>query len=186
MKESCRETNIQHLAFQRNASLGLAFLMGIALVVISLLLVTKSERVVVVPYGLEREAWVDGNKVSENYLERHGGIIANLLLNKTSSTAAKQRDFLLSMADPSFYGSLRKRLFEEEKRLKDQGVSYMFLPLDIEADTKHMTVSVAGHRTSYLGEKKLGSQREKYTLSFRFNGNTLLLTGVEREEVDNV
>lgn len=183
MNEAVKTTNIQHLTFQRNSSLALSFLLTLSLIFVSVLLYTKSEKVVMIPYGSDQRLWLEKGSASNHYLERQGEIVANLLLNKTQSNAAKKREYLLNYTDASFYGALKKSLLKEEKIMKDQGIGLLFLPQEFSADENQMTASVTGNRISYLGEKKVSTKREQYTFRFRSNGKNLLLTGVEREEL---
>lgn len=183
MNHACHTTNVQHLTFQRNVSLALSLLLGLALLGVTTLLLFKTERVVVIPQGCEKEIWIEKNRVSNHYLERQAEIIISLLLNKSPATISNQREFLLTLAEPSFYGPLKRKLMEEEKMLKKQGASFVFIPLEITADNETMKVKVVGDRMTYLGEKKVESKREQYIFAFRFNGTTLLLTEIERNEV---
>lgn len=185
MKRSCQTTNIQHLAFQRNASLGLVFILALALLVVSLLLFTKSQRVIVVPYGINEKIWIEDNKVSKTYLSLHSEHIANLLLSKSSATASKQREYLLILTDPSYHGALKKKLIEEEKVLKKEGISYVFLPSEIVGSEDDLTASVIGDRISYLGDEKIKTSREHYIFGYRFNGKALYLNSIERKKKDN-
>jgi len=186
VKKNHYDTNIQHLAYQRNASIALSFILGVSLIIVSSLLIFKNERIVVVPYGFEKEVWTENGKVSSHYLEKQADIISQLLLNKTAISATRNKDFILTLTDPSFYGTLKRKLIQEEEIIKDQGVSFVFLPIETTPEAQSMKVSVVGDRVTYLGDKKVRTQREKYTFSFRFNGKALLLIGIEREEVSNV
>lgn len=113
------EKKIGFLIFQRNVFAAFSFLSAVAIIILSSFLFFKQERVVIVPPVIEKEFWVDSQHVSPTYLEQFGYFLGQLLLAKSSQSAASQRTVLLRHTDPSYVGTLKKRLVEEEEILKN-------------------------------------------------------------------
>ena len=176
------DKNLQSLRFQRNILLALAAIISVTAALLSCFLFTKVERVIVTPISVEREFWIEGNRVSASYLEQYGQFISQLLLQKSAQSAATQRSVLLKNTDPSFVGNLRGRLIEEEAQLKKQNCSYVFFPTEITADPEAMQVRLMGSRACYVAGTQISQNHEGYTLSFKFNGSRLLLAGVSSLE----
>lgn len=173
--------NLQHLGFQRNAFFALSCLLALSVIILTIMLSIKKERVVIIPTSIDKEIWVESNKVSPTYLEQYAYFIGNLLLNKTPASANQQIATLLRHTDPSYYGEFKRKLVSEEESLTAQGASYVFFPVSVEVRSDLLRATLVGDRLSYISGKQISKSRETYTLSFRFDGSRLLLTEVSLE-----
>src|SRR3984957_5845880 len=134
MKRELLEKNSEYLLFQRNIFAALSLLLAITLILLSALLFLKRERILVVPPVIEKEFWVDGKNISPTYLAQFGYFLGQLLLSKSSYSAASQRHLILRHADPAFVGILKHKLIEEEETLEKQNASYTFFPVSIQTN----------------------------------------------------
>lgn len=183
------EKNIKFLLFQRNVFVALLFLLSIVVLVLSAFLFFKHERIVIVPPVIEKEFWVEAKHVSPTYLEQFGYFLGQLLLVKSSQSAASQRSIVLRHTDPSYVGILRQRLIEEEEVLKKQSTSYVFYPTEIKVNPEQMSLLLTGDRLVFIGGKEASKEREGYILRFNYTGSRLLLKEIsldKREEKKNV
>lgn len=185
MNEKYYGLNIQHLVFQRNAFLALSLALSIVVIVLSVSLSLRKERLVVVPHSINETVWISGNRVSESFLRQQANVVSSLLLNKTLSSSKQQAESLLEITHPSLYGHLRNKLAEEQKLL-NEGVSYVFVPLEIKVNEEAMSVETIGDLHTYISKKEHVVSREKYTYKFSFNGQVLLLSEIQREEKKGV
>jgi conjugal transfer pilus assembly protein TraE len=176
------DSSLKFLVFQRNVLAAIAFLLVIALIVLTTFLFFKRERIVIVPPFIEKELWVEANQVSATYLEQYGRFLAQLLFQKSATSSTSQTHILLRHAHPAFEGELKSKLISEEEMLKKQNASYVFYPVEIHVDPNKMEVNLSGDRVFYVAGKQISTAREGYTLSFIFNGSRLLLTGVRAGE----
>lgn len=178
MRHDFLNHSLGFLRFQRNILSILAILLTLSVVTLSLLLLSKRERVVIVPPTVEKSFWVDQRGVSATYLEQYGYFLAQLMLCKSSNSASSQRDVLLRHTDPSFLPILRRKLLEEENRLKRQSASYVYYPTSVVANRERNEVVIEGDRLFYVSDKRVSSQPESYLLRFRYTGSRLLLTEI--------
>lgn len=178
MRRDFLEKSTEYLRFQRNILATLAVLLSIISILLCSLLFMKKERVIVAPPIVEKEFWVEGKKVSPTYLEQYGYFLGQLLLGKSSQSAPSQRTILLRHTDPSFTGTLRNKLMEEEEMLKKQNASYTFFPVSVQVKPDCNEVLIEGDRVFFVGGKQVSTEREGYVLSFNFSGSRLLLTGI--------
>jgi conjugal transfer pilus assembly protein TraE len=185
MIDKIYKLNMQHLAFQRNAFLTLTFLMAVSVSILVVILSLKNEKIIVVPHSLNEKVWAKGNRVSESYLKQQANIVTMLLLSKTLSSSKEQADSLLEITDPTLYGKLRQKLADEQKVLAKEAVSYIFVPSKVIVNESSMSVVTVGERSTYTAKKTLTTVSEKYTYKFKFNGQNLLLSEINREELQS-
>lgn len=171
--------NIQFLKFQRNAFLAISFCLAVSLIAISFFLFFKQERIVVVPQNLEKAIWVQGSRVSPSYLEQQALFLSQLLLNKTPQTVKEQNLQLLRFASPEFFGDLKEKLEQEQKKILEQGSSFVFFLKSSEVFPEKMQVNLTGERQVYLGGQMVSRSQETCILSFRMSGQAPLLSGVK-------
>jgi conjugal transfer pilus assembly protein TraE len=117
MNADFHKENLSSLRYQKNIFLALVFLLSFALILMALFLFWKQERIVIVPPFIEKEFWVDSKSVSPTYLEQFGYFLGELILTKSSQSAATQRSVVLRHTDPAYVGILNKKLYEEEQLL---------------------------------------------------------------------
>ena len=174
--------NIQSLRYQRNVLLAFAMIISLALLISLTLLIFKRDRVIIVPSVVGKEFWVDANSVSSSYLEQQGVFLSKFILEKTSQSAASQREIVLRHTDSGFAGILRKKLIEEEEMLRKQNSSYVFFPIDVQVDPNKMEVRIIGERIVYVSDKPISKEKEQYVLGFVFTGTGLLLKSLTSEK----
>jgi|694.fasta_scaffold03135_10 conjugal transfer pilus assembly protein TraE len=176
------QKNIHFLEVQRNTCFAWALLSSLSLIIVTIFLFSKEEKVIVVPSVIEKEFWVDSKNVSATYLEQMGCFLGKLLLEKSPFSASMQRKVLLRHTDPSYVGILNRKLLEEEDLLLKQNASYVFFPIDVRVDLKNREIHLIGDRTTYLADKLISTAREGYRLSFNTSSSTLLLKSVTATE----
>lgn len=182
MKREFSEKSSEYLLFQRNIFAAISILLAVSLVLLSTFLFLKRERIIVVPPLVEKEFWIDGNNVSPTYFEQFGYFLGQLLLGKSSHSAPSQRNLLLRHTDPSFVGTLKQKLMEEEEMLHKQNASYTFFPISTHVNPEKKEVLIEGDRVLFVGGKQVSLEREGYILSFNFSGSRLLLSGITSSE----
>lgn len=174
--------SMRQLVYQRNISFIFSIASSVSVILLSILLFWKSERVVVAPPFIHNEFWVESKHVSVTYLEQMGVFLGNLLLSKSSGSAPAQRDVLLRHTAPSYYSQLKKKLDQEAQKLIAENASYVFFPVTIEVHPDRKELVLTGDRKTYVGEKIISTSRESYILSFTIEGARVLLTGVRTLE----
>lgn len=178
MKRDFLKKSLQGLEFQRNIFLAFSVVTSLSLLIVSMFLFVKKERIVIVPPVLEKEFWVDTQSISATYLEQMGLFLSQLLLNKSPQSAASQRSTLLRHTDPLFTIALKQRLVEEEEILTKQNASYVFYPVDMKVNLSEMSLILQGDRLLFVAGKQVSSVREEYTLHFSYAGARLLLKSI--------
>lgn len=182
MNQIMFEKTIKFLEYQRNVLLSISIFLSIGTIILSSFLFLKRERIVIVPPVIERDFWIESDKVSASYLQQMGLFLGQLLLNKSSQSAASQRSVLLRYVDPAYFGVLKQRLIEEEEILTKQNASYVFYPIDIKVNQPEMSLKLVGERLLFVNGKQLSSDQEDYTFFFSYLGSKLFLKSITSEQ----
>ncbi len=173
MRLRLNTARLQHLIHQRNIFVGLSA----ALLGVNTLLAFKNfshqERIIIVPPDVHQSFWVEGNRVSNHYLEEMSLFFAHLLLDNSEASALFNRDVILRYAQPESYGVLKTQLLEDEQRYKKEQLSTSFKPSVVQVDNKKMTAEITGDLLSYVGSKKISQNRETYRFHFQYDHGRL-------------
>lgn len=184
MNEIIREYTFRSLMVQRNIFLSLTFGLLLLVLVFSVLVFKRTERVIIVPATVEKEFWVEGEMVSPSYLEQMGCFLGDLLLTRSSHSSDMQLAILMRHVDPAFSVALQPKLQAELEKLQKDNASYIFFKTNVLVEPHTTSVVLKGDRTLFLGDKILSRAKESYRLGFSNFGGRLLLSSVERIESD--
>ena len=179
MKHPLRSSRLGSLVHHRNLSLVLTAALLMIIFTQALYTLFRNERIIVVPPDLKQEIWLEQNTVSNSYLEEMALVYASLMLDCSPESAAYKRDIILRHTAPESYGSLKRRLLEEEKRLKKDHVTTSFQPNGIKVDAARLTVEVTGDLLRFVGEKRISQSREIYRFQFEYKAGRLSIKAFE-------
>lgn len=170
---SCFQT--RSLVAQRNALLGLSGVLSVAILGLSTALVSKEEKVVLVPSGFERESWVSSSKVSGDYLEQWAGFIAQALLTKSHEDYEDKARLLIKHVHPKFISHLIDELDTEAKAITKEKASYCFEPQTISAFPGE-SVELEGWMVCRIAGREISRRKERYMMRFEIEmGRPLLV-----------
>jgi conjugal transfer pilus assembly protein TraE len=168
----------QFILYQRNALLAIALLLCMSVIVLSICVLKKSERIIITPPVLEKEFWVDAHRVSPSYMEQFSIYLASIMLTKSEHSAEAQRKAVMRHVAVDVAEKINSRLLLEEKKLKDEKASFVFFPVDVQVDVNTLKAVLTGDRTTYLSGQAVSTKRETYELAFSCKGARLLLTAM--------
>ncbi|TXH92271.1 type IV conjugative transfer system protein TraE [Thauera aminoaromatica] len=136
----------------------------------------KTIRTVHVPPQIEKTFWVEGSRVSVEYLEGMGIFIAGLLLNTTPSTVEYQLQTALKYMDPRNFAELQRRLTSSAENVKKEGISSYFTYVRVRVDEKTQRVVLTGNLEVWIGGKRISERRAAYLLAFQTLDGRITLT----------
>ena len=166
MKFALYQKKLSHINVQRNALAGLSFLLLVIVLLQTLFLFFKKERIIVSPPDAKQSYWVEGNRFSPSYLEETSLFLCHLLLDISESNIIPQGEVLLRYISPKAYGAFKTKLLEDEKRLKQEQLSLHFMPQEIQLSADSLMADVTGDLISYVSTQKISQVRETYRLIF--------------------
>jgi conjugal transfer pilus assembly protein TraE len=176
-----------NLRWQRNVCAGLAVFLGVIALLQSIVLIFSNTKILFLPPEVKQEFWIEGNRFSPSYLEEQGMYFAHLLLDVSPASIIPQGEILLRYTDPAAYGDFRKKLLQEEERLKKDSISLAFAVVECEVFPEQMLLEITGDLSSYLAGKKISTHRETYRLSFSVKKGRLFLksfTAIKSDQKD--
>src|SRR3990167_1780158 len=175
MKLKLSKHRLRDLLHQRNLLLSLVMALLLINFTQALLVLFRSERVVMVPPDLKQEVWLEKNKVSPSYLEEMTLVFAALILESSPESAAFKRDIILRHASEAHYGALKRQLIEDEARLKKEHVATSFQASGVQVFPETLTVTLKGDLSRFVGEKKISQSRDVYQFNFEYRHGRLLI-----------
>lgn len=175
MKTRLLNSRLGDLLQQRNLLLSLVvILLGINFTQ-ALFTLFRSERIVVVPPDINREFWVEKNKVSASYLEEMALVFANFILESSPESAAYKREIILRNTASESYGPLKIRLLEDEKQLKKEHVATSFQANSVKVNPNKLSVELTGDLLRFVGDKRISQSRDTYQFQFDYRVGRLLI-----------
>lgn len=130
-----------------------------------------SEKTIVVPPSLDKAFWVEGNKVSPDYLEQMAKYFSQLLLTYHKENIAAQHDMVLRYTDSSVYGALRANLATDAERVVRNDMSSVFYQKG--AHIKKNTVYIDGVLLGMMGKKVVSRVNKTYKIEFEYRNGSL-------------
>lgn len=184
MKFSLQQKKLSHLNVQRNALLGLSSLLLVIVLLQTIFLFLKKDRIIVSPPDAKQSYWVEGNRFSPSYLEEMSLFMCHLLLDITQSNIFSQGEILLRYISPKAYGEFKTKLLEDEKRLQHEQLSLHFMPQEVVLSPESLTVDITGDLISYVSTQKISQVRETYRLVFEHKLGRLFLQSFKMVKSD--
>lgn len=187
MKFLLYQKKLSHFNVQRNILAGLAVVFLAIIVLQTILLFFKSQRVIISPPELTQSYWVEGNRVSKSYVEEMALFFAHLLLDVTQSNILPQGEVLLRYVAPGSYGDFKNKLLSDHKKLKKQQLSLQFIPQTIDF-VAPLTLDVHGFLANYVGNKRVSQVKETYRIVFSCKKGRLFLESfqtIQSEQKDH-
>ena len=175
MNRLFEQTRIAYLVSQRNILAGLSsVLLGIVLLQ-SIFLFFRHERIIVSPPELHQSYWVEGNRFSESYLEEMAVFFAHLLLDVSSDSLLYQGEVILRHVDAESYSRIRTKLFADAAQLKKENATSRFQPKKAIVSRNSMEVQLKGTMTQYVSGKAVSSYEETFVVRFSAKNGTIYL-----------
>lgn len=178
MHELVMTSNIDSIARQRNLFIALLILAVFACSCLSFILLTRSDKTVLVP-GLTREVWTSDAGVSKSYLEETTAMFLPLLLDLNADSIDWKKEYLfahVSQSDPLYMQCLNEYFAATKEKYRKFTLSTHFAVKSFIVDQHNMTVEAHGSLSSRFGERGYTSVPAIYRLKFEWVAGKLLLT----------
>lgn len=165
--------------YQRNTLLGLTAALLFLLIIMSLCLFFRNERVILIPPEVRREFWVEGNRFSPEYLEEMAVYFLHLALDVNQTTLPYNIEILSRYADVEAVNYLREKYEKDIKKLKQNDASTSFEAKEITVFPDKNLVRVEGKLNNYVGSKRIKDSQETYEVTFRTYRGRLFFKGIK-------
>jgi conjugal transfer pilus assembly protein TraE len=185
MKRAFEHNRISYLLAQRNSLAGLCAVLLAAVLLQSVFLFFRHERIIISPPELHQSYWVEGNRFSEGYLEEMGVFFAHLLLDVSAETLLYQGEVALRSVDADSYSRIKTKIFADAARLKKENVTSRFEPKKARVSRDQLEVQLKGTMTQYVSGKSVSSFEETFVVRFSAYKGKLFLKDFALLETKN-
>lgn len=159
---------------QRNVLAVGALILSLAIVLLSYVVATKEERIILTP-TLLADTELSSHVPSPEYMEQVTRDIANLFLNRHPHNLSYFRDNILRLADPTAHGQIEAALMATERRLLATRTSTVFYPTEIYVDPDQLYSEIRGELHTYLGPKRVSEERKVFAADWSYRAMRLHL-----------
>lgn len=164
------------LYLQRNILMVIAGIGLLANLLLSICLLSKKEKIILIPGQLNQEA-VLGDVFSISYMEEVTNFFVGLLLDLTPSNVEYKSSIVLKHVDSSSYNTLKKYFDDEEEKHKKYNLCTSFAVTNL--TVKGLRVEISGILTSRFGDSGKQEQSMTYLIQYKNSHGRLLLTKFE-------
>jgi len=185
MKFNFASKRVTNFEYQRNTLLGLTAALLVLLIIMSLCLLFRSERVIVLPPEVKREFWVEGNRFSPEYLEEMAVYFLHLALDVNQTTLAYNIEMLSRYSDVETANYLRNKYEKDIKKLKQNDASTTFESREVLVFPDRNIARVTGTLNRYVGSKRIGDSQETYEVSFKTYRGRLFFKEIKKIEEED-
>jgi len=144
-------------------------LLGISLVITTLMLSVKSQRILLVPPQITKEFWIERDRVSPEYMEQMGVFIATLVGNLSPGNAEFNINMLIKhYLDPARNNpEVVRELLGQAAYIKKNNITQAFFPSSISiVDSANMKVRVEGSSIMNVGTARVSGEKVSYLIRF--------------------
>ena len=165
---------------QRNIAIIIGMIMLGINGVLSLSILGKREKTVIVPAYLKQTVWTQGELVSASYIEEMSRYFSELLLDSTPDNYKYKRDVILRYVAPSYHNIVEKQLIEEEQKMRKSNLTTDFVIKKIIVNEKNYQGLVVGNLVKYVAGQRVSESEEKILIKFGYESGIMMVREFKR------
>lgn len=154
--------------------IGLSMMLINGLLTVKILATDVTEKTILVPGGLSKPLWVQGETLSPQYIEEVARYFANLLLVYQKATARAQFDEVLRYVSPDIYAQVKAELDREADRISRTQISSIFYMTGVHV--VNQTAYVSGQTRAFVGAALAAEKEKTYQFDFAQGEGGLRIT----------
>jgi type IV conjugative transfer system protein TraE len=187
MDQNQLKSHLAKLVGQRNVFLFFSAILSFAVILLTILLFSKKERIVIEPTNGAPSYWIEEGRASSGYVEKMGLFLSDLILNRSPADVETRNQIILRHVHPSAYHEMRKLLLQEQETILKGDQSYFFQTGKNYVDMEKNAFVIEGEFFIMVGKNGKApaythQAPNKYTLRFSSENGKLLLTSLKKEE----
>ena len=133
----------------------------------------NTHRETLVPPSINKTFWVDGDKVSPEYLEQMGKFVLDLALNNTPLNCDTNRVALLKYVGSGSYGPINAQLSANCTLIKQNRLANFFSISTVMVKESERAVIYSGSMTRWLNDRRLPQRSGAYRVKFGYSGGRI-------------
>ena len=168
------------LFLQRNMLFIVCILMLLSNIFLSICVLGKSHRTIIVPTQLQQEFTTDGSRFSSSYIEEMTAFFLGLLLDLTPENVLHKSAIVLRHVEAESYDQLKQYFQKEDDTHKKYGLSSNFSINRIH-EIGPLEYEVSGVLSSRFGETGKKDTQASYVIKYKNRFGRLLLEKFEKK-----
>ena len=138
----------------------------------TLLTMDRTVRTILAPPEINKSFWVDGRRLSAEYLEQMGSWVVSQFATVAPGSVEYQTQTLLKYVHPSVHGDLAVRFKRGANKLKADNISKVFMPREVRASESTGMVAFIGTQSMWVGDKRVpGDEVKAFLVQFDYDGS---------------
>jgi conjugal transfer pilus assembly protein TraE len=168
----------KRLSLQRGFLLCAVLMLLVSNIVLSIVLMGKGDKTIVLPGYVSREFSVEGvDIVSDGYIEQMSMYFAHLLLDLTPQNISYNSSLFLKNVDQKNYFVLVEYFQNKEKTHKNYNLVTRFDVTSLKILKEKGVVEIEGVLTAYFGKDKKIEKSAKYLLNYTIKNGMMIVGG---------
>jgi len=143
---------------------------------VSLYLISKNSRTILVPPSLSAKVEIAGDRASDAYIREFTRYAAGLVLNYTPATARAQFEEALTLYAPESYPEGRAMLYDLAETIEQTNTTNAFFIQKIEIDDKGSIIELAGLTRQFIRDKQTEFKGASYLIRYRIENARFMIT----------
>jgi len=135
----------------------------------------KKERIILVPPKLEKEVWVEKDKISPEYMEQMAIFFATLAGNISPSNAEYSAKILKEYISPERYPDFESEIVSQALYIKKNNIQQSFYPSEVKVEEDSNKVTVNGTVVRFIGQTKVSNEKMAYIIRFSHNNYKVMI-----------
>ena len=160
-------------ALAENFFLRVLCLLLALIIVVSVVFLRGKDRIIIVPPKIEKDVWIESNRVSDSYLEQMGIFFATFACNMSPINAEYNAKVISEHTTLSSRAESRSEIMAQAAYFKKNNVTQSFFPEAVKVDAENKSVIVEGLAIRYVGSVKMSQERASVNIKFTTKDYTL-------------
>lgn len=140
-----------------------------------------SQKVVIIPPGLDEKAIIEQNSVSEAYVKAFTRYVVGLALNYSHVNVRSQFDELLLLYEPEAMAITKDEFYSIADEVENSKVTSIFHIQKITLDPNTKEITIKGIKRQYVEEEKIVDKSATYLIDYIVRRGEFLIKEIKEK-----
>jgi conjugal transfer pilus assembly protein TraE len=155
---------------------------AVALIIAILSVVSTKERVILTPYTMHDNGWVEEGTASDSYRESWGFYLATLLGNVTPTRVKFIKTRLEPLLAPEIHASTMEAIERQAQMIQENRYTYRFEPISVEVERATNKVFITGRSYTKIATGEESNKEKTYEFVINVSNYLPVIYGISVNE----
>ena len=166
---------LERAVFSRNVIAGIAVALFVSNVLLSIAVICKNQKTVLVPASFKKDIVISNSEVSTSYVEEMTNFYLTMILEVTPENIDYRFSQVLKYTAPETYHAISKFLKEEATKYKKYNLSTNFVLEEITVNVDELSVKASGKLSSKFSAEGSAQKQVSYEIKYKDVRGRLLI-----------